>query len=121
MSKKILEYAQFVWSLFCMRLMVNGLKLESNFPTYNSYHLISFLDRIFERIFVQKNWRWFHKDGATCLIAEATMDLRPFLMMALLAAESYVGIVKDTCCIEKPKTIDVLKDNIREALGEIQL
>ena len=31
------------------------------------------------------------------------------------------GIVKDKCYADKPNTIDTLKDNIREAIGEIQL
>ena len=31
------------------------------------------------------------------------------------------GAVKDKCYVDKPETIDVLKCNIREAIGEIQL
>ena len=31
------------------------------------------------------------------------------------------GAVKDKCYAEKPETIDALKDNIHEAIGEIQL
>ena len=31
------------------------------------------------------------------------------------------GAVKDKCYADKPDTIDALKDNIREAIGEIQL
>ena len=31
------------------------------------------------------------------------------------------GAVKDKCYADKPETIDALKDNIREAIGEIQL
>ena len=31
------------------------------------------------------------------------------------------GAVKYKCYADKPETIDVLKDNIREAIGEIQL
>ena len=31
-----------------------------------------------------------------------------------------VGAVKDKCYADKPETIDALKDNIREAIGEIQ-
>ena len=31
------------------------------------------------------------------------------------------GAVKDKCYADKPETIDTLKDNIREAIGEIQL
>ena len=31
------------------------------------------------------------------------------------------GAVKDKCYTDKPEAIDALKDNIREAMGEIQL
>ena len=31
------------------------------------------------------------------------------------------GVVKDKCYADKPETIDALKDNIRKAIGEIQL
>ena len=31
------------------------------------------------------------------------------------------GAVKDKCYADKPETIDALKDNIREPIGEIQL
>ena len=31
------------------------------------------------------------------------------------------GAVKDKCYAEKPETMDALKDNIRETIGEIQL
>ena len=31
------------------------------------------------------------------------------------------GAVKDKCYADKPETIDALKDNILEAIGEIQL
>ena len=31
------------------------------------------------------------------------------------------GAVKDKCYANKPETIDALKDNIRKAIGEIQL
>ena len=33
----------------------------------------------------------------------------------------YYCAVKDKCYADKPETIDALKDNIREAIGEIQL
>ena len=32
-----------------------------------------------------------------------------------------LGAVKDMCYADKPETIDFLKDNIHEAIGEIQL
>ena len=31
------------------------------------------------------------------------------------------GVVKDKCYADNPATTNVLKDNIREAIGEIQL
>ena len=31
------------------------------------------------------------------------------------------GAIKDKCYADKPETIDALKDNIREAIGETQL
>ena len=31
------------------------------------------------------------------------------------------GAVKDKCYVDKPETIDALKDNIREGIAEIQL
>ena len=36
--------------------------------------------------------------------------------------DNYLWVaVKDKCYADKPETIDALKDNIREAIGEIQL
>ena len=32
-----------------------------------------------------------------------------------------LGAIKDKCYADKPETIDALKDNIREDIGEIQL
>ena len=47
------------------------------------------------------------------------------LKIALSAAEQldyYLwGAFKDNCCADKTETIDALKDNIREAIGKIQL
>ena len=41
---------------------------------------------------------------------------------ALILSKYYLwGTVKDKCYTDKPDTIDALKDNIREAIGEIQL
>ena len=53
-----------------------------------------------------------------------------FLKIALSAAElmsfghlraAIDGAVKDSCYADKPETIEALKDNIGEAIGEIQL
>ena len=40
----------------------------------------------------------------------------------LTSLEYYLwGAARDMCYADKPETIDALKDNIREAIGEIQL
>lgn len=82
---------------------------------------------------------WFQQDGATCHTAEATLDvLRPVFEDRIISRRADVvwpprscdltpldyylwGAVKDKCYADKPETIDALKDNIREAIGEIQL
>ena len=82
---------------------------------------------------------WFQQDGAKCHIAEATLDVfRPVFddriisrradavwpprRFDLTPSDYYLwGAVKDKCYADKPETIDALKDNIREAIGEIQL
>ena len=71
--------------------------------------------------------------------AEATLDvLRPVCEDRIISRRADVvqpprscdltaldynlwGAVKDKCYTDKPETIDALKDNIREAIGEIQL
>lgn len=82
---------------------------------------------------------WFQQDGATCHTAEATLDvLRPVFEDRIISSRADVvwpprscdltpldyylwGALKDECYADKPETIDALKDNIREAIGEIQL
>ena len=50
----------------------------------------------------------------TKIVNQNSSDLTPL--------EYYLwGPVKDKCYADKPETIDALKDNIREAIGEIQL
>ena len=81
----------------------------------------------------------FQQDGATCHTAEATLDVwRPVFEDRIISRTAVViwphrvgeltsldyylqGAVKDNCYADKPETIDALKDNIREAIGEIQL
>ena len=80
---------------------------------------------------------WFQQDGATCHTAEATLDiLRPVFEDLIISRKTDVvwpppscdltplyyylwGAVKDKCYADKPETIDVLKANIRVAIGEI--
>ena len=75
-------------------------------------------------------------DGATCHTAEATHDvLHPVFEDNIISRRADVvwppwscdltplyyylwGVVKDKCYADKPETIDALKDNIREAIGE---
>ena len=76
---------------------------------------------------------WFQQDGATCHTAEATLHIFrivsrradivwPAQSCDLTPLDDYLrGAVKDKCYADKPETIDALKDNIREAIGEIQL
>ena len=82
---------------------------------------------------------WFQQNGATCHTAEATLDvLRPIFEDRIISPRADVvwaprscdltpldyylwGAVKDKCYADKPETIDALKDNICEAIGEIQL
>ena len=77
---------------------------------------------------------WFQQDGATCHAAEATLDvLRPVLedriisrtAVCCLATQELrfdtVGLLfvdKDKCYADIPETIDALKDNIREVIGD---
>ena len=79
---------------------------------------------------------WFQQDRHT---ADATLDeLCPVFEDRIISRKAEVvwlhrscnltpldyylwGAVKDKCYANKPETIDALKDNIREVLGEIQL
>ena len=79
----------------------------------------------------------FQQDGATCHTAEATLDVlrpvfedriisrrvdvvRPPRSCDLTPLDYYLwGAVRDKCYADKPETIDVLKDSIREGIGEI--
>ena len=82
---------------------------------------------------------WFQQDGVKCHTAEATLDvLRPVFEDHIISRRADVvwsprscdltpldyylwGAVKDKCYADKPETIEASKDNIREAIGEIQL
>ena len=82
---------------------------------------------------------WFQQDGARCHTAEATLDILcpvfedriisrradivwPPLRCDQTPLEYYLwGVVKDKCYADKPETNEALKDNIREAIDEIQL
>ena len=82
---------------------------------------------------------WFQKNDATCHTAEATFDvLRSVFEDRIISRRADViwpprscdftpldyylwGGVKVKCYTDKPETTDALKDNIREAISEIQL
>ena len=82
---------------------------------------------------------WFQQDGATCHTAEATLDvLCPVFEDHIVSRRADVvwpprscdltplgyylwGAVRDKCYADKSETINALKDNIREAIGEIEL
>ena len=55
-------------------------------------------------------------------IALSTAELMSSRSCDLTPLDYYLfGTVKDKCCADKPETIGALKDNIRKAIGEIQL
>ena len=57
---------------------------------------------------------WFQQNDATYHTAEATLDvLYPVFKDRIISH-------KDKCYADKPETIDAVKDNIREAIVEIQ-
>ena len=75
---------------------------------------------------------------STCHTAEATLDvLLPVFKERIISRRADVvwpprscdltpfdylwSAVKDKCYADKPETIDISKDNIHEAIGEIQL
>ena len=61
------------------------------------------------------------KDGATCHTAEADV-VSPSRSCDLTPLDYYLwSAVKDKFYADKPDTINVLKDNIRESIFEIQL
>ena len=78
---------------------------------------------------------FFQQDGTTCHTAEATLDVLrrvfedriisrradvvwPLRSCDLTLLDYYLwSAAKDKCYADKPKTIDALKDNIREAIG----
>ena len=82
---------------------------------------------------------WFQQDGVTCHTAEATLVVvRPIFEDPIISRRADVVwpprscdltpldyylwcTVKDWCYVDKPETIDALKDNICEAIGEKQL
>ena len=80
---------------------------------------------------------WFQQNGATFHTAEAILDiLRSVFKDCIISRRADVvgpprncdlppldyylyGAVKDKCHVDKPETIDALKDNIRETIAEI--
>ena len=56
-------------------------------------------------------------------IALSAAELMSFGQLGAATPLDYYlwGVVKDKCYADKPKTIDALKDNLRKAIGEIQL
>ena len=82
---------------------------------------------------------WFQQEGAMCHTAEATLDvLCPVFEDHIISRRADVvwsprccdltpldyylwDAIKDKYYSDKPETIDVLEDNISEAIGEIQL
>ena len=75
---------------------------------------------------------WFQQNGTKCHTAEATLDvLRPVFEDRIISRRANVVWPPRSCDLtsldyylwgaDKPETIDALKNNIREIIGEIQL
>ena len=115
------------WDIFLWKWARNG--------RYSQWRSFS---RHVERILVHKNlkggyWQNLDSTGQRC-VAQPKFDvLRPVFEDRIISRRADVvwppwscgnylcGAVKDKWYADKPETIDALKDNIREAIGEIQL
>ena len=78
---------------------------------------------------------WRQLDGALYRTPEAALNVLEDRLISRIAVivwppwtcdltplEYYLwGVIKDKCYAAKPETIDGLKDNIRKAIGDIQL
>ena len=68
---------------------------------------------------------WLRQDGA--VFEDRIISRRAYVVWLPRSCDltpfyNYLwGAVKDKCYAEKPETIDALKDNIREAIGEVQM
>ena len=63
-----------------------------------------------------------HTPSYTRIISRRADVVWPLRSCDLTPLDCYLrGAVKDKCYADKPKTIDALKVNIREAIGGIQL
>ena len=57
-----------------------------------------------------------------CIISRTANVFQPSRRCDLTSLDYYLwGAAKDKCYADKPETLDALKDNIREPIGEIQL
>ena len=128
-----------VWCGFWSRVLI-GSKMSTERPLQSMAIVIGPNEFLFTKIEEENIGNfWFQQDGATCHTTEATLDvLRPVFEDRIISRRADVvrpprrydlapldyylwGPVKDKCYADKPKTIDALKDNIRKAIGEIQL
>ena len=133
-----------VWCVFWSRGIIGPFFLENEQEeavTVNGDRYQAMLNEFLFKKIEEENIAniWFQQDGATCDTTEATLDvLLPVFEDHIISRRADVvglhrscdlksldyylwGAVKDKCYTDKPETIDALKDNIREAIGEIQM
>ena len=139
------EFLFTVWCAFWSRTIIGPFffenKQQGEAVTVNGDHYRAMLNEfLFTKIEEEDiGSLWFQQDGATCHKAEATLDVLRFVFedriisrranviwppqnCDLTPLDCYLwGAVKDKCYADKPETIDALKANIREVIGEIQL
>ena len=124
-----------IWSLL-VRILVQRHNWSILLRKWARRGRYSHVERIFEEEDIGNIW--FQQEGATCQTAGSKLNILrsvfgdhiisrradivwPPRSCDLTPLDYYLrGAVKDKCCADKPKTIDALKDNIREAIGEIQ-
>ena len=133
-----------VWCGFCSRGLIGPFFFENEqaeaVTVKSDRYRAMFNEFLFTKIEEEDIGKiQFQQDGATCHTAEATLDvLRPVFEDRIIIRRADVvwpprscvltlldyylqGAIKYKCFADKSETIDALEDNIREAIGAIQL
>ena len=116
--------------------MLNEFFIHKNLKWGFWQHLVSH-SQSYTRCFAPYFWRSHYQPQSWCRLATSDklrfhtvlvvccflrLHYQPPRSCNLKPLDYYLwGAAKDKCYVDKPETIDALKDNIREAIGEIQL
>ena len=124
-----------VWCEFWSRGIIGPFENEQGVAvTVNSDHHRAMLNEFLCTKIEEQDISniWFQQDGATCLTAEATLDVLCSVYEDRIISRRADVIWPTRSCdlttlnhylwgADKPETIDAIKDNILEAIGEIKL